>query len=275
MALRAIVGTSVPTAAYRASALHDSCATNRTAWLRAPRPGLVGSAALPWLRSRPGRALLAPDPLLCAALPPSGRLFARSASALAPGPLPPRASAPGRAARRLSRPLRPGPPAPPLGRLCAAPRLRGLSLAALPPGVAVAPVRPPCSVGLPPAPASLRFSARSPPGPPGPLPLRGFGGFPRPPASALGSRPGACAALRAACFGLRPPGSPARAGLPALASSGGGSSGGGFFRPLPSPSGGARSLRRLRPRGGSRFSRPSPRVPRAASRPPVRPPGLG
>lgn len=137
-----------------------------------------------------------PDPLWCAALrsgplvprcpfgAPSA-LFARSGSLSAPGPLPLRRSPPGRAARALCRPLRPGPPARSLGRLCAPSGLRGLSLAPLrlarPPPAAGSLFGRPCS-----APCSLLRFAGSPPGPPGALPLRGFGGFPRRPCGLLG-----------------------------------------------------------------------------------------
>lgn len=170
-----------------------------------------------------------PDPLWCAALrsgplvprcpfgAPSA-LFARSGSLSAPGPLPLRRSPPGRAARALCRPLRPGPPARSLGRLCAPSGLRGLSLAPLrlarPPPAAGSLFGRPCS-----APCSLLRFAGSPPGPPGALPLRGFGGFPRRPCGLLGG-----ALLPRGLRGLRPlfpasgPGAfAARGGFPPLA----------------------------------------------------------
>ena len=153
--------------------------------------------------------------LAAASRPPP--LFAHSASAIAPGPLPRRASAPARPARP---PLRgPGPahsarprfarlPGPALGasprlprsalvRRCAPPRALagpaalGVGLPSL--RASSASLRSPLlRVGLP---AALRVA---PPGPPCAARFAASG----PGASA----PGACAALRAACFGLRPPG---------------------------------------------------------------------
>jgi len=272
MALRAIVGTSVPTAAYRASALHDSCATNRTAWLRAGAPapapgGLPVPAGARVACPRPS-AVCGPASLRSAFCPLRVR---PCAGAPAPARVRSGAGRPPLVAPPSARP--PGSPARPLVRRCRG--SAGSRWPRFPPG------SPSLRCGLPVRSAFLllRLPSGSPRvprrAPPGPCRSAASGG-------SLGLRPRRWAPARGPArpsgplvSGLRPPGSPARAGLPALASSGGGSSGGGFFRPLPSPSGGARSLRRLRPRGGSRFSRPSPRVPRAASRPPVRPPGLG
>ena len=142
-------------------------------------------------------------------------LFARFASAAAPGPLPLRASASGRRARP---PLRgPGPAlAPALASLGCRARPSGLP-PRLPRSARVRRFAAPWALagpaalglpslrcGLPVRSALLRLGL--------PLALRGFpAGAPLgPPASRLRGRGppprGACAALRAAWFGLRPPG---------------------------------------------------------------------
>lgn len=162
-----------------------------------------------------GLALLPPDPLRCAALAPCGVLFALSASPAAPGPLPLRGSAPGRAARcRFAGPVRRSAPSglfgPRRARPSAVPpRLpRSGSCAAL--RASAASRWPRCASALP----SLRCG----------LPVRspllrlvlGSGASrvprrvpPSPPASRLRGRlapaPGACAALRAACLGASGP----------------------------------------------------------------------
>lgn len=169
----------------------------------APGPGAHSGA--PPVPPAPGR-LRRPSQKLCARLRGRWpRFFAHSASPPAPGPLPLRGSAPARRARALLRPLRPGPPAPPLGPcapLCGSVGSRCRRSPAAP----SAPLRPPYSVGLAPAPGR-RWASRRPAGPPrGLAPSGGFGGFPRPPASAPRSGPGACAALWAALWARCAPG---------------------------------------------------------------------
>lgn len=203
--------------------------------------------------------MLPPDPLRCAALAPFGVLFALSASPAAPGPLPLRGSAPGRAARcRFAGPVRRSAPSglfgPRRARPSAVPpRLpRSGSCAAL--RASAAARWPRCASALP----SLRCG----------LPVRspllrlvlGSGASrvprrvpPSPPASRLRGRlapaPGALAALRAAFPAFGPRGlwaaRPARAGLAALLR---GCCGGCGLRPgLPpapaAPSGGSRGAR--------------------------------
>ena len=159
-------------------------------WAGAPAPSAQGT------RGPPVPAGLRPDSRGCARLGPFGALFARFASALAPGPLPLRASASGRRARppfgarsgacarprfaRLPGPaLGPSPPAPPLGP-CAP--LRGSVGSRWPPcaRVALAALRPPFWSAL------LRLGL--------PLALRGFpAGAPPWPARFAASGPGASA----------------------------------------------------------------------------------
>lgn len=145
----------------------------RPPFLRTPRP-LLPRGPCPWAgplrRAAPAAA----------SLPRSGAQRPPFASLRSPGP-----------------PPRPCPPAPPLGRLCAAARLRGRSLAALRLG------SPSLRCGLPVRSPLLRLRFASalrvaPPGPPGPVRFAASG--------AVGSGPGACAALRAACSGLSAPG---------------------------------------------------------------------
>lgn len=176
---------------------------------------------------RPARGASAPHSQRCAGLlrgrasgaaasrPPP--LFAHSASALAPGPPAPArvrsgaarpapASRPRSGARRpSSASLRPpgpgpggGPPALPLGRLCAASRLRGRSLAPLRLGSASAVLRASSAALRSPllrSASPLRFAwpRRVPP-----PPVRFAASGP------VASAPGACAALRAACCASGP-----------------------------------------------------------------------
>ena len=161
---------------------------------RAP-PGPLGSSAA----LRRHQAVCAPVP------PVGGPFFAHSAAPFAPGPLPLRGplrrGAPGPAPRG-------SPPAPSLGRLCAAARLRGRSLA---PSGSGSGIRSGC--GLPVRSPLLRSASAAPqrvapPGPPRPVPLRGLRG--RLPPAPGGPRPSA------AVWWLRPPG-PCCAPAPARA----------------------------------------------------------
>ncbi len=165
----------------------------------------------------------------CARLGPFGALFARFASALAPGPLPLRASASGRRARpplrgpgpALAPSLRspgpalgPSPPAPPLGP-CAP--LRGSVGARWPrcAWVALAALRPPCLVGLASSRASPCASRVPRRGPPLARPLRGFG--------AGGLRPGGPARpFGPLVLASGPPGLLCSRGLPRCAITSGG-----------------------------------------------------
>ena len=187
-----------------------------------PQPSRIHAGQRPGARGHnrphPGRLgapLSHPDPLLCARRAPLGP-FLRAPRPAAPGPLPLRSSAPARRARRrFAGPFRrfapsglsalPGP-APrgfPPGSPARGPA-RGPFPASVParcrrcPGLALAALRAPCSVALAPSRARpLGFaSARRVPPAPSAARLRGR----------LAPAPGACAALRAACLGLRPPG---------------------------------------------------------------------
>lgn len=190
----------------------------------APRPRWAHSAhTLSGVRACSGAA-----PAVAAASRPPP-LFAHSASPVAPlrcagplrrGPPGPRFAAP---VRRLAPALaslgcrgrapRRGPPAPPLGP-CAP--LRGSAGARWP---RCAWGRPPLRCGLPVRspflrsglPAALRVA---PPGPPRRVRFAASG--------PVASAPGACAALRAACSGLRPPGLLCSRGLPRCAITSGG-----------------------------------------------------
>lgn len=166
---------------------------------------------------RLGAPFVAPRPaIVCAPGRAFGPPFLRTSRPAAPGPLPLRSAASARRARRrFAGPFRrfapsglsalPGP-APrgfPPGSPARGPA-RGPFPASVParcrrcPGLALAARRAPCSVAL----ASSRArplgfaSARRVPPAPSAARLRGR----------LAPAPGACAALRAACLGLRPPG---------------------------------------------------------------------
>lgn len=209
-------------------------------------------------------------------------------SAFSPLRVPPCGGAPApprvRSGRGRPRPLRgPGPSfspsaSPPRARASApAPRLpRSASCAPLRGSAGSRWPRSPCP-GPCPAPAALRASggrfsgpwllgfAGSPPGPPGAARWRGFGPGLLPPGGGAAS---------GRLLPASPPGGFLRArACPRL---GGGFLRRGFFSPPRSPPGSARgSASGFAPRGGSRFSRPSPRAPPAPAGPPVPPPGRG
>lgn len=202
-----------------------------------------------------------PYPLWCAALPPSGRLFARSPSGAWRAFCAPRPARGGPPAAAVAAPFRAlAPPSGPRGRgggraprlsrsgACAPlARLRGLSLAPLCFGLALALRRPPCPVGLA-------------------LLVRGSGASrvprrvpPRPPFCPGGFRRGGLRAF-GPCLRLRPPRLfSARRALARLAA------------PLPAPLRGVPgACPGLRPRSGSRFSRPCRGPPGGLRPPPVR-----
>lgn len=186
------------------------------------------------------------------------------------------------------------PPAPPLGRLCAASRLRGLSLAPAAFGPGLASLRAPCSVALAalglgpcaargPAGVSLAPLRASLPAAPARPPLRPVGRFPPPGGRALAAARGPLGRLLrlwwplwwlSALLGLR------RAPWICCADSGAPLARPGALRsPLPPPRpgrprwglpGSALPVGWLRPPlRGSRFSRPSCGPPLPEIRPPV------
>lgn len=123
----------------------------------------------------------------CAGAPAPARVrsgAARPRAVAPPSPRPPGSPSRARAGLRPSRPAR-------CRRSPAAPS---------------APLRPPCSVGLAPAPGR-RWASRRPAGPPrGLAPSGGFGGFARPPASPPRSGPGGAGGPLARLFCAPPPG---------------------------------------------------------------------